>query len=1110
MLGSSRINSLKAIAVHRGWFFIAPGHSWVAWVVLSVCLAVTVAATLYVKWDKDASTRREFALIGDEVKAKILGRLEIQEHILTSGVALFNTYGAVTRQQWHTFVSSLNVQRKFPGIQGIGFALLIPKDKLNEHIMEIRREGFPQYQVRPEGKREIYSSIIYIEPFSDRNLRAFGYDMFSEPVRRAAMQEARDRNAAALSDRVTLVQEHDKDVQAGALMYIPVYRINMPIDTIRQRRDAIFGWVYSPYRINDLMNGILGSWSLHEGKAIRLRIFDGTLLSPSTLLYDSRQPGQGDANTSPRFSLNTPIDFNGHIWTLKFDMTGGKEAADGPATVRNGFAPATVRNGFDYDEIWIVLSSGITISLLMFILTRYHLLTIRFKDDQILQHKLMEEKLRTSEKDLSEVRNNLQVANEELEMKVQDRTRELRQEVSERIKTEEDMARLNRIYSVVSSTTHLIVHAKDRDALFKGICRIAVEQGRLSFAWVGMLDKERKKIIPVESFGLDRAFITEFHNLDVSTSNTPLYHVVTTGEILVCNNIQEEDRYEIPWRQERPGAGKNQERPGVEKSNDSLWRGLMSMAKFPIIISNSLLTVAGSNSPLTVAGSNSSLTTAGSGKIEGVIGFYASEVDFFSDEETKLLYNLSSDISYALEVMKNEEMHKDADALNKKLSSVVEQSPSIVLITDIEGNIQYANRKFTEVTGYTAEEVIGQNPRIWKSDQTNPDEHKRLWSTIKTGRQWSSELCNKKKSGETYWEHATIFPLINREGETINYLKIAEDLTVKRGLEEQLRQSQKMEAIGQLTGGIAHDFNNILFAITNYVYLLQKKIGDDITLKKYVDNIQFATDKASDLTKSLLAFSRKQIIQPKSIDLNVVISNMEKLMRRLIPTEIELHTRLTEKAFAIMADPVQIEQILVNLVTNARDAMPEGGLISIQTDVVEIDKTYFTPKEFIDAGVYAVLIVADTGTGITEEVRKKMFDPFFTTKELGKGTGLGLSTVFGIVSQNNGRIHVYSDPGYGATFKIFLPVIASLDKSQVEEETTKPTGGSETILVMEDDTAIITVMREILEGAGYRMIGAIDGVEGVEKYNKYNLTMSYFIPYHIWRYNCQVFSSDFL
>jgi PAS domain S-box-containing protein len=300
-------------------------------------------------------------------------------------VAFFNSSETVTREEWRIFTQHQKVEKTLPGIQGIGFSLLIPRAELTAHIQKIRREGFPQYKLRPDGDRDVYSSIIYLEPFSGRNLRAFGYDMFSEPVRRSAMERARDTDAAALSGKVVLVQETDKAVQAGTLMYAPVYRKGMPIETVEQRRAAIYGWVSSPYRMNDLMQGIFGNRNLAREKQLHLQVFDGTQPSIQSLLYDSQPTGDEKLRPDARFTRQIPVDFNGQRWTLRFTQTGG------------GFTTV------DYISVWLTLVSGIIISLLLFSLIRT-LLNTRAEAQRISMD--ITEQLRESEEKYRIIFNN--------------------------------------------------------------------------------------------------------------------------------------------------------------------------------------------------------------------------------------------------------------------------------------------------------------------------------------------------------------------------------------------------------------------------------------------------------------------------------------------------------------------------------------------------------------------------------------------------------------------------------------------------------------------------------------------------------------------------------
>lgn len=330
-----------------------------AWLFLLAGLLATGYAGHSVKSAIDSGVQRQFAASCQEIQLKIEGRLQAHKQVLLGGVALLDASDSVSRHQWHAYAERMEIDQHFNGIQGLGFSLLIPKNRLARHIAEIRSQGFPDYTVRPAGERDIYSSIIYLEPFKDRNLRAFGYDMYSEPVRRAAMEQARDENIISLSGKVELVQETDKDVQAGTLMYAPVYRKAMPLETVEQRRAALYGWVYSPFRMDDLLRGVLKGWDDPLARHLHLQVYDGRTINTGSLLY-SNETSQGKTSQQPTlFNLEQRIDFNGHEWTLYFEQLKGSVS------------------GTDYSKVWMILAGGTGLSVLSLLLMLSYLNTRR-------------------------------------------------------------------------------------------------------------------------------------------------------------------------------------------------------------------------------------------------------------------------------------------------------------------------------------------------------------------------------------------------------------------------------------------------------------------------------------------------------------------------------------------------------------------------------------------------------------------------------------------------------------------------------------------------------------------------------------------------------------
>ena len=320
-------------------------------------------------------------------------------------------------------------------------------------------------------------------------------------------------------------------------------------------------------------------------------------------------------------------------------------------------------------------------------------------------------------------------------------------------------------------------------------------------------------------------------------------------------------------------------------------------------------------------------------------------------------------------------------------------------------------------------------------------------------------------------------------GKAVRMIGMNQDITDRKHMEEQLRQSQKMEAIGQLAGGVAHDFNNILTVIYGHCSVLQMKMGKDAPFRSDIDQIYAAAEKAANLTRSLLAFSRKQIMSPKKVNLNEIVLNVGKLLTRIIGEDIQLKTVCTGKPLRVFADSGQIEQVLMNLAANARDAMTNGGILTIETGSEEIDESFIQAYGYGAAGKYVVLSVSDTGQGMDAETTKKIFEPFFTTKEVGKGTGLGLAIVYGVIKQHNGYINVYSEAGEGTTFRVYLPQVSEEGADDTEEASPEyPRIGNETVLVAEDDATIRGLAGSILRSFGYDVILAHDGEDAVEKF----------------------------
>jgi two-component system cell cycle sensor histidine kinase/response regulator CckA len=428
-----------------------------------------------------------------------------------------------------------------------------------------------------------------------------------------------------------------------------------------------------------------------------------------------------------------------------------------------------------------------------------------------------------------------------------------------------------------------------------------------------------------------------------------------------------------------------------------------------------------------------------------------------------------------------EESLRQSERLNRNL---VDHLPHRILVKDLNSVIQFCNASYARDVGMTPEMVIGKDAFAFYSPELarayNADDHE----VMSRGTMKDVEEPYGA-AGEGRWVHTVKVPYRDEQGAVIGLLVVFEDITEAKRLEEQLRQSQKLEGIGQLAGGVAHDFNNLLTVILGYCDLVARRLRPNDPITAEVEEIRKCGVRATELTRHLLAFSRKQVLEVQALDLNSLVSDVHRMLQRVIGENIDLQTVLAPDLGRIMADPGQIEQVIMNLAVNARDAMPAGGKLTLETANVDLGEEYAGRHLAVIPGPYVMLAVTDNGSGMKSAIRGRIFEPFFTTKELGKGTGLGLSTVYGIVKQSSGNVWCYSEPDHGTTFKIYLP--------RVEEEAEPVTvarrdplvRGSETVLVAEDEEMVRKLIVEMLGLDGYEVIATRNGAEALEAFKSH-------------------------
>ncbi len=441
--------------------------------------------------------------------------------------------------------------------------------------------------------------------------------------------------------------------------------------------------------------------------------------------------------------------------------------------------------------------------------------------------------------------------------------------------------------------------------------------------------------------------------------------------------------------------------------------------------------------------------------------------------------------NYAICYIKNITELRRLEVERNMLSHALRQVNEGLGLFDLEGTIIFVNESFLDTFGYQKEEVIGQNISFFFSPFIGYDfQLNILPASLKGG--WNGELKAVRKDGKEITVFMSTSTVKDDAGQPVVVVGVISDITLRKQLEAQLSQAQKMEAIGQLAGGVAHDFNNLLTVIEGYIDLLNSKLNGEHAVESYIKQMKKATDRAVSLTRQLLTFSRRQVVQPKIMDVNKTILELSKMLNRLIGEHIELITNLNPDVWKIKVDPSQFEQVLLNLIVNARDAMPEGGELIIETQQVKLDKSYQRFHPDVKPGDYVLIKVMDTGVGMTEEVQQRIFEPFFTTKEKGKGTGLGLATVYGVIKQNNGHIEVQSALGKGTTFFVYLPAVKAKSYQETGESSkTKSRGNGQQILVVEDEYLVRELICDTLKNLGYKVLEAANGEQALKVFEQH-------------------------
>ncbi|MHB1862863.1 MAG: PAS domain S-box protein [Gemmatimonadaceae bacterium] len=606
-------------------------------------------------------------------------------------------------------------------------------------------------------------------------------------------------------------------------------------------------------------------------------------------------------------------------------------------------------------------------------------------------------------------------------------------DITRRKAREERIERLSNLYAALSQCNQAIVHCTSEEELFSRVCRAAVQFGGMRMAWIGLVDQATQRIVPVAWDGTGTEYL---RSIEISTDAT---HPSAGNPASIA--IREDRPY---WEQDFQDA------PAM-----AAWRsasaqfGWRTKAVLPI---------------------------HRSGKPVGILALYGSAIEPFDDAMRNLLSEMTADVSFALDNFARETARNRAEGVLRLRGAALNAVADAIFITDREGTVHWVNAAFTALTGYTDHEAVGRTPGdLIKSGVQDAAFYQGMWGTILAGETWRGDLTNRRKDGSQCVVELAITPVKNAAGAITHFVAIEHDLTQRRLLEAQFLQAQKMESVGRLAGGIAHDFNNLLTVINGTADLAAPQLPEAHPLADDLRTIREAGDRAAALTRQLLAFSRNQVMRLEIVNLNELAVGMRGMLQRLIGEDIEIVVVTAAELGNVRADPGQMEQVIVNLVVNARDAMPTGGRLAIETQNVDLDASFAAMRPSVRPGRHVMLAVSDTGVGMDQATLDRVFEPFFTTKERGKGTGLGLSTVYGIVKQNGGSIWVYSEPGAGTAFKIYLPRVDEVAEPVRPVAQVGRVGGAETILVVEDELALRQLAERVLKAAGYSVLTAENG-----------------------------------
>ena len=980
-----------------------------AWIMLGLGILASVFAGQQVKQAIEQDTATQFAFECDQVTLKIQERLGAYALILRGAAGLFAASATVGRDQWRAYVETLRANRSVPGVQGIGFAKIIPREQLADHIARIRGEGFPDYNVRPPGERAVYTSIIYLEPFRDRNLRAFGYDMYTEPVRRAAMEQARDTGVAALSGKVRLVQETSVEVQAGTLMYVPVYRNGAAVDTIEKRRAALIGWAYSPYRMNDLMTGILGNWESRQGKTIDLTIYDDGQVLPAGQLFDSQSGSTPDVH-SP-FHQQRMLDFNGRHWLLVFDRT---------AT-----AP-----GIAYAPAWVTLAGGLVLSGLLFWLMRAVINTranaIRIADGLTAEIRQSQKLLRKSHEQILLL---LDSAAEGIY------GIDLNGHCTFCNSACLQLLGYQHPSDLLGKNMHWLIHAKRTDGTPFPVEECSVLQVLKTRETVHVDDevfwRRDGTAFPVEYWSARQSHdgaitggvvsfldLTERQRLErlLARSRNVLLTVIDNIPLRVfwkdrdlrylgCNNAFARD---AGMKHPQDLIGKDDYRMGWSSQAERY------RADDLAIMDSGIARLSYDEPQTTPGGQTIWLRTSKVplrnqvGEVFGVLGVY---------EDITQIKRMQDTLA-----RRESEMRTTLYGIGDAVISV-----------GIGGGVLLMNPVAEKLTGWSESEAHGKpldDVCFFIDEETGSriDNPIALMFSRASTTGITTYALLIARDGTERPVRGTASPIFNQD-QIIGAVLVFHDLSKEKEIQNKLMMCENLAVMGRLVADVSHELNNPLAIVIGRTELILRHCDklSPTSLKDKLEIVLQTARRCQTILNGLLAYSG-------TIGKKEGVVNLPEVIQTAIDA-VTYQYGMNDITVAIICNvPADIEipgtpdallSVFVNLIRNSRQAMAKTGSLTI-TAALE------------NEGLLRI-VICDTGIGISKDKLTTIFQPFRSGWQEGEGIGLGLATSLGIIEAHGGKLWIESEgDGHGTQLTMLLPYRKRRENEQATQAVDKP------------------------------------------------------------------------